>query len=149
MICAASARVETDECGAPEFFSNGSKLLAAASADGKLTPDTIRALATSRSDIHFPKTRVVTITQPTETGQVYTPTEIRAISSVCREPGLKLHMDGARFAQACAALDCAPADISWKVGVDVLCFGGTKGGMGVGEAVVFSDPALATDFDYR
>ncbi len=149
VICSGSAHVETDECGAPEFFSNGSKLLVAPSADGKLTPDAIRALATSRSDIHFPKTRVVTITQPTETGLVYTADEIRSISATCRELGLKLHMDGARFAHACAALGCAPADISWKAGVDVLCFGGTKGGMGVGEAVVFFDTDLAFDFDYR
>ena len=136
VICSASAHVETDECGAPEFFSNGSKLLAAPSADGKLTPDAIRQLATSRSDIHFPKPRVVTITQPTETGLVYTVEEVRAISAVCRELGLKLHMDGARFAHACASLGCDPAEISWKAGVDVLCFGGTKNGMAVGEAVI-------------
>ncbi|GGB23946.1 L-threonine aldolase [Sphingomonas metalli] len=149
VICSASAHVETDECGAPEFFSNGSKLLVAPSADGKLTPAAIRSLATSRSDIHFPKPRVVTITQPTETGQVYTIEEIRAIAAVCRDLGLKLHMDGARFAQACATLECAPADITWRAGVDVLCFGGTKNGMAVGEAIVFFDTALAQDFDYR
>jgi threonine aldolase len=149
VICSAAAHVETDECGAPEFFSNGSKLLAAPSVDGKLTPDAIRQLATSRSDIHFPKPRVVTITQPTETGLVYTVAEVRAISAVCRELGLKLHMDGARFAHACASLGCDPAEISWKAGVDVLCFGGTKNGMAVGEAVIFFDRALAQDFDYR
>ncbi|CAM5520179.1 beta-eliminating lyase-related protein [Sphingobium scionense] len=149
VICSAAAHVETDECGAPEFFSNGSKLLAAPSADGKLTPEAIRQLATSRSDIHFPKPRVVTITQPTETGLVYTVDEVRAISAVCRELGLKLHMDGARFAHACASLGCDPAEISWKAGVDVLCFGGTKNGMAVGEAVIFFDRALAQDFDYR
>lgn len=149
VICASSAHVETDECGAPEFFSNGSKLLVAPSADGKLTPAAIRALATSRSDIHFPKPRVVTITQPTETGQVYSVEEIRAISSVCRELGLRLHMDGARFAHACATLGCDPADISWRAGVDVLCFGGTKNGMAVGEAILYFDRAIATDFDYR
>ncbi|MFD2431071.1 threonine aldolase family protein [Sphingobium scionense] len=149
VICSAAAHVETDECGAPEFFSNGSKLLAAPSTDGKLTPEAIRQLATSRSDIHFPKPRVVTITQPTETGLVYTVDEVRAISAVCRELGLKLHMDGARFAHACASLGCDPAEISWKAGVDVLCFGGTKNGMAVGEAVIFFDRALAQDFDYR
>jgi threonine aldolase len=149
VICSAVAHVETDECGAPEFFSNGSKLLLAPAVDGKLTPDAIRVLATGRSDIHFPKPRVVTITQPTETGQVYTAAEIRAISVVCRELGLKLHMDGARFANACAALDCTPAEISWQSGVDVLCFGGTKNGMAIGEAVIFFDRALAEDFDYR
>ncbi|WP_109808731.1 threonine aldolase family protein [Sphingosinithalassobacter portus] len=149
VICSAAAHVETDECGAPEFFSNGSKLLVAQSEDGKLTPDAIRALATGRSDIHFPKPRVVTITQPTETGCVYSIEEIRAISALCRELGLKLHMDGARFAHACASLDCSPAELTWKAGVDVLCFGGTKNGMAVGEAVLFFDHALAAEFDYR
>ena len=149
VICSSSAHVETDECGAPEFFSNGSKLLVAQTADGKLTPDAVRALATSRSDIHFPKPRVVTVTQPTETGQVYTIEELKALAGTCRELGLKLHMDGARFAHACATLGCSPADITWRAGVDVLCFGGTKNGMAVGEAVVFFDTALAQDFDYR
>ena len=149
VICAESAHVETDECGAPEFFSNGSKLLVAPSPDGKLTPAAIREIAGKRSDIHYPKPRVVTITQPTETGQVYSQDEIRAISAVCRELGLRLHMDGARFANACAHLGCDPADITWKAGVDVLCFGGTKNGMAVGEAILFFDRALAEDFDYR
>jgi threonine aldolase len=149
VICASSAHVETDECGAPEFFSNGSKLLVAASEDGKLTPEAVRALAESRADIHFPKPRAVTITQSTETGRVYSLDEVRALSATCRELGLRLHMDGARFANACAALGCSPADMTWKAGVDLLCFGGTKNGMAVGEAILFFDPALAVDFDYR
>jgi threonine aldolase len=149
VICSSVAHVETDECGAPEFFSNGSKLLVAASEDGKLTPKSVRALATGRSDIHFPKPSAVTITQATETGQVYAIEEVKALSAVCREAGLRLHMDGARFANACASLGCAPADITWKAGVDVLCFGGTKNGMAVGEAILFFDPAMAQDFEYR
>ena len=149
VICSSSAHVETDECGAPEFFSNGSKLLIAASEDGKLTPALVRGPANSRSDIHFPKPRVVTITQPTETGQVYSLDEIRALSATCRELGLRLHRDGARFANACASLNCSPADMTWKAGVDLLCFGGTKNGMAVGEAILFFDPDLAEDFDYR
>ena len=149
VICSDAAHVETDECGAPEFFSNGSKLLVAPSADGKLTPQAIRAIATNRKDIHFPKPRVVTITQPTETGRLYQPAEIAAISSVCRELGLSLHMDGSRFANACASLGCGPADTSGRVGVDVLCFGGTKNGMAIGEAVIFFNRAQAEDFDYR
>ena len=149
VICSALAHVETDECGAPEFFSNGSKLLTAPSQGGKLTPEAIRTLATGRTDIHFPKPRAVTITQPTETGQVYTLAEIQAISAVCRDLGLRLHMDGARFANACAALGCSPAEMTWQSGVDVLCFGGTKNGMAVGEAILFFDRALADGFDYR
>jgi threonine aldolase len=149
VICCASAHAETDECGAPEFFSNGSKLLVAPSADSKLTPAAIRALATGRSDIHFPKPRAVTISQPNEAGEVYLPDEIRAISAVCGDLGLRLHMDGARFANACASLGCSAAELSWRAGVDVLCFGGTKNGMAVGEAILFFDTALAEDFDYR
>ncbi len=149
VICSDVAHVETDECGAPEFFSNGSKLLVAPSAGGKLTPDAIRTIATNRSDIHFPKPRVVTITQPTETGQVYGLDELRAISAVCRELGLSLHMDGARFANACASLRCSPAEMTWRAGIDVLCFGGTKNGMAAGEAILFFNPKLAEDFDYR
>ena len=149
VICSASAHVETDECGAPEFFSNGSKLLVVASPDGKLTPELIRGVATGRSDIHFPKARVVTITQPTETGQLYSLAEIRAIAGTCRALGLRLHMDGARFANACASLGCSPADMTWRAGVDLLCFGGTKNGMAAGEAILFFEPALAEDFGYR
>lgn len=149
VICSEAAHVETDECGAPEFFSNGSKLLVAPSANGKLTPEAIRTIATNRRDIHFPKPRVVTITQPTETGLVYDLNELRAISATCRELGLHLHMDGARFANACASLGCSPADMTWRAGVDVLCFGGTKNGMAAGEAILFFDPKLAEDFDYR
>jgi len=149
VICVDQAHVETDECGAPEFFSNGSKLLVARSADGKLTPAAIHELATKRDDIHYPKPRVVTITQSTETGRVYTLDEVQAISAACKQRGLLLHMDGARFANACASLGRTPAQLSWKCGVDVLCFGGTKNGMAIGEAVLFFDPALAVDFDYR
>lgn len=149
VICAETAHIVTDECGAPEFFSNGSKLMTVPAHDGKLTPGAIRAVARSRSDIHFPKPSVVTITQPTEVGTVYTLDEVRAISAVCRELGLKLHMDGSRFGNACDTLGCSPAEASWKAGVDVLCFGGTKNGMAVGEAVLFFDHALAFEFDYR
>jgi threonine aldolase len=149
VICADLSHIETDECGAPEFFSNGSKLLVAPSPGGKLTPAAVRAIATNRSDIHFPKPRVVTVTQPTETGQLYSIEELQALSAACRELGLSLHMDGARFANACASLQCRPAEITWQAGVDVLCFGGTKNGMAVGEAIVFFNTALAEDFAYR
>ena len=149
VICASSAHVETDECGAPEFFSNGSKLLTAQTIDGKMTPEAIRTLAQSRSDIHFPKPKAVTITQSTETGRVYKLDEILALSETARDLKLHLHMDGARFANAVAAAGCTPAEMTWKSGVEVLCFGGTKNGMAVGEAIVFFDHALAQDFDYR
>jgi len=149
VICGDQSHVETDECGAPEFFSNGSKLLVATSREGKLTPEAIHELATKRQDIHYPKPRAVTITQSTETGRVYSLDELTQLAESCREHTLLLHMDGARFANACASLGCSPAAISWKSGVDVLCFGGTKNGMAIGEAVLFFDRKLATDFDYR
>lgn len=149
VICCDQSHVETDECGAPEFFSNGSKILVAPSVDGKLTPEAIRELATKRRDIHYPKPRVVTITQSTETGRVYSMAELGAISDACKEHGLYLHMDGARFANACASLGCRPSEMTWRNGVDVLGFGGTKNGMAVGEAVLFFDRKLAVDFDYR
>ena len=149
VICSETAHVETDECGAPEFFSNGSKLLTARTEQGKLTPASIREIALKRKDIHFPKPRVVTLTQATEVGTVYRPEEIQAISQTCEELGLNLHMDGARFSNACAFLGCTPAELTWKAGVDVLCFGGTKNGMAVGEAILFFNRELAEDFDYR
>ena len=149
VICSAAAHVETDECGAPEFFSNGSKLFVAESQDGKLSPAAIREIATKRQDIHYPKPHVATITQSTETGLVYTPAELRSIAATCDAHNLRLHMDGARFANACASLGCSPAEITWKSGIDVLCFGGTKNGMAVGEAILFFDRQLAEDFDYR
>src|ERR1700728_2517381 len=93
VICCQSAHVQTDECGAPEFFSNGSKLLIAESEDGKLSPAAIHAVATDRTDIHYPKPRAVTISQSTETGRVYTVDDLRALSSVCVKHGLKIHMD--------------------------------------------------------
>ena len=149
VICCDQSHVETDECGAPEFFSNGSKLLAATSTAGKLTPDSIHELATKRTDIHYPKPHVVTITQATETGRVYTLDELAAVADACKAHGLLLHMDGARFANACASLGCSPAELTWKCRVDVLCFGGAKNGMAMGEAVLFFDRELAKDFDYR
>lgn len=149
VICADTSHVETDECGAPEFFSNGSKLLVAQSLDGKMTPESIHELATKRQDIHYPKPRVVTITQSTEMGTVFSRDEVRAISEASKAHGLSLHMDGARFANACAYLGLSPAEMTWKSGVDVLCFGGTKNGLAIGEAVLFFDHKLAADFDYR
>jgi threonine aldolase len=149
VVCCDTSHVETDECGAPEFFSNGLKLLTASCTGGKLSPEAIRELATKRQDIHYPKPRAVTITQSTETGRVYSLAELRAIADECRRQKLSLHMDGARFANACAGLGCSPAELTWKSGVDVLCFGGAKNGMAMGEAVLFFDRELAKDFDYR
>ena len=153
VICSDVAHVETDECGGPEFFSNGSKLLVGETAvgedAGKLTPEAVEALISKRSDIHYPKPKVVTLTQTTELGTVYSVEQVRAIADAAKAHGLRVQMDGARFANAVAALDCHPADVTWRAGVDVLCFGGTKNGLPMGEAVVFFDRGLSEDFAYR
>lgn len=149
VICHELSHIETDECGAPEFFSNGAKLLLAQGEHGKLTPQSIERLATKRTDIHYPKPKVISLTQSTEVGTLYTLEELRAIRAMADKYDLKIHMDGARFANAIASLDVSPADMTWKVGVDVLCFCGTKNGMALGEAVIFFDKKLAEDFEYR
>jgi threonine aldolase len=149
ILCHEVAHIEKDECGAPEFFGNGSKLLLLPGENGKLSPAGIEDAVKRRTDIHYPKPAVVTITQSTEVGTLYTPGEVRAIGAMAKKHGLRFHMDGARFANAIAALGVAPREITWQAGVDVLCFGGTKNGTHVGEAVVFFDLALAREFDYR
>ncbi|HMT94758.1 low specificity L-threonine aldolase [uncultured Thiothrix sp.] len=149
VICHELAHIETDECGGPEFFSNGSKLLVGKGEQGKLTPDIIEAIVTKRSDLHFPKPKVVSLTQSTEVGTVYSVEEIRAIAAIAKRRHLTVQMDGARFANAVASLNVHPSELTWRAGVDVLCFGGTKNGLPVGEAVVFFDKHLAEDFAYR
>lgn len=149
ILCHELAHVETDECGAPEFFSNGTKLLLLPGEHAKLDPAGIAQAVERRRDIHYPKPRVVSVTQATELSTVYSIEELTAIGETCRRYGLRLHMDGARFANAAAALGVPPARITRDVGIDVLCLGGTKNGMGVGEAIVFFDTTLAGEFAYR
>ena len=149
ILCSEIAHVETDECGAPEFFSNGTKVLLLPGANGKIDPEGIERVVKRRTDIHFPKPRAVSVTQATEVGTVYSVDELKAIGEKCRELDLKMHMDGARFANAVASLGVAPKEITWRAGVDVLCFGGTKNGTHVGDAVVFFNTDLAHEFAYR
>ncbi|NMG19417.1 low specificity L-threonine aldolase [Brasilonema bromeliae] len=149
VICHENAHIETDECGAPEFASNGSKLLLAKGENGKLTPEAIEAIVNKRADIHYPKPKVISLTQSTELGTLYSIDELVAIKSVAQKYNLKIHMDGARFANAVVAMNKSPAEITWKSGVDVLCFCGTKNGMALGEAIIFFNKALAEDFAYR
>jgi threonine aldolase len=150
VICHENAHIETSECGAPEFTSNGSKLLLAKGANGKLTTESIEALLLGkRADIHYPKRKVISLTQATELGTLYSIDELAAINSLAKKHDLKIHMDGARFANAVVALNKSPAEITWKVGIDVLCFCGTKNGMALGEAIIFFNKELAEDFAYR
>ena len=143
------AHVETDECGGPEFFSNGTKVLVVPGEDGKVSTDQVRRTVVRRTDVHYPKPKVLSITQATEVGTVYKPHELDAICEEARRSQLHVHMDGARFANAVASLDLPPKELTWKTGVDVLCFGGTKNGMAVGDCVVFFRKKLAEEFEYR
>ncbi len=149
ILCHELAHIEGWECGAPEFFSNGTKVLLMQGENGKVTPEAVEKMVLQRSDIHYPKPRVVSLTQATELGTVYTPEELKAIWAVCRKYDLKIQMDGARFANAVSSLGVSPKEITWQSGVDVLCFGGTKNGVHVGDAVVFFNREMAYEFDYR
>jgi len=149
VVCHAMAHVNVDECGAPEFMSGGAKLLAIDTPLAKLTPQAVLARAVTPHDEHASRPRALTVTQASELGTVYSPDELAALADAAHARGLKVHMDGARFANAVAALGCAPAAIAHRAGVDVLSFGGTKNGMPFGEALVFFDRALADEFARR
>jgi threonine aldolase len=150
VIAHAFSHIEEDEAGAPGMFSGGAKIATADTPLAKLTPEAVDALASKgQRGVHHIKVRAVSLTQATELGTVYTPQEVRAITETARRHDLKVHMDGARFANALATLRCSPAELSWRAGVDVLCFGGVKNGLGVGEAVLFFDRALAAEFEWR
>jgi threonine aldolase len=143
------AHVETDECNAPGFFAPGVKMLPVGGVNGKITPEAIKRVANARRDVHASMARVVSLTQATELGTVYTSDELAAISKAAHGLGLLVHMDGARFANAVAALGVKPREIAGDVGVDVLSFGGTKNGMAFGDAVVFFNRKLSENFLYR
>jgi threonine aldolase len=149
ILCHGQAHVETAECSAPEFFSGGAKLLMLPGDQGKIDPASIEPAARKGLEMHYPKPCALTLTQATEAGTVYSLAELRTVAGIARKLGLRIHMDGARFANAVAALDVKPAAITWQAGVDVLSFGSTKNGIAVGEAVVFFDRELAREFEYR
>jgi threonine aldolase len=149
VICHENAHSQTDECGAPEFFSGGAKLIPTSGANGKLDLANIEKVLHRYYDVHSPKPRALSLTQATELGTVYRREEIERVCEFARARSLLVHMDGARFANAVAALGCAPKEITWEAGVDVLCFGGTKNGTAAGELVVFFKKELAREFDYR
>jgi threonine aldolase len=150
ILCHAEAHIAVDECGAPEFFTHGAKLLPIEGEHGKITPASIAQLLKSfRPGVHQVQPTAISLTQATELGTSYAVAELKAISDVARQHGLKVHMDGARFANALVGLGCTPADMTWKSGVDVLSFGATKNGALAAEAVIFFDPADARDFEFR
>ncbi len=152
ILCHETSHLQADECGAPEFFSHGAKLLLLPGPAGKLDPAAVAAAIAAHTDLHSSRPRALSLSQSTEWGTVYGPQELRNLSTLAHAHGLAVHMDGARFANALAAhagQGRSAADLSWRAGVDVLSLGGTKNGLNTTEAVVFFEPELARDFEYR
>jgi threonine aldolase len=147
ILCAETAHINVDECGAPEF-AIGCKLITVATKSGKLTPDLLKDKLHEVGNQHHNQPRVISISQTTEYGTVYTPAEIKSLVDFAHQNGLLLHMDGARIANAAAGLNCRLREITTDVGVDVLSFGGTKNGLMYGDAVVFLNRKLGKDFKY-
>ena len=151
IFCHPGAHINDTEAAAPEFFTGGAKLIAIDGEDGKIAAAALEAAIAGAQvgNVHHAQPAAVSITQATEAGTLYGVDEVAAISAVCRDHDLKLHMDGARFANAGAALGCSAAEARWKAGVDVCSCGATKNGALTGEAVVLLDKELARDFGYR
>jgi threonine aldolase len=150
ILCHRDAHIQTDECGAPEFYTHGAKLLLGDGEGAKLNPDGVSAvLATVRDDVHQVQPHVLSITNASEYGCVYTPDETAALGDLAKARGLRFHLDGARFANAVATLGCSPADLSWRAGVDALSFGFTKNGGLAAECLIFFDRELAAATHYR
>jgi threonine aldolase len=151
VLCHAESHIATDECGAPEFFGGGLKLVGLAGDAGKIAPATLRhALEHGQwgGPYHVSAT-VLSLSQATEAGTIYRPAEIARLAEIAHGRGLAVHVDGARFGNALARLNASPAEATWKAGVDALSFGATKGGALAAEAVVFFDPARGADMQSR
>jgi threonine aldolase len=150
IFCSPVAHIEIDECNAPEFYSGGAKLTLTGTSD-RMSVQALKTAIESQGDrgVHGPQRGAVSITQVTEMGNVYSLNELRELCGTANSYNLPVHLDGARFANAIAALECTPADMTWKLGVDVAVFGGTKNGLMGVEAVVFFDPAKAWEFELR
>jgi len=150
VLCHRDSHVNNDECGAPEFYTAGAKLVPLGGTDAKIDPDELRtAVRHKAGDVHSVEPSVVSVTQATETGAVYTVDEIRELGAITKDAGLRLHMDGARFAGAVASLGATPADLTWKAGVDLLSFGATKNGTMTADAIVVFDRSLTSQLAFR
>jgi len=149
ILCADTSHIYCDESSAPETFTGCRFFPLTANDHGKLDVETINTRLIRKGDVHYAQATLLSITQATEYGTIYTPDEIKAISALCREHGLYLHMDGSRFFNAAASLDCSLADISSAAGVDILSLGGTKAGMMFGEAVVVFNKDLAKHIAFK
>lgn len=148
IFCHQMSHINTDECGAPEFFTGGAKLIPIASDNGKITAAALANMIRGAGNVHSAQPATVSITQSCEVGAVYQLDEISAIAQTAHEHGLNVHMDGARFANGLVSLDVSPAEMTWKAGVDVLSLGGTKNGCIAAEAVVFFKPELVQAFPF-
>ena len=150
IVCHEEAHIHVDECGAPEFFTGGAKLLLCQGVDGKLSPESIsEGIAGHRGDVHQVQIGTLSLTQATECGTVYAPDEVTALAAMAKARGWKVHMDGARFANALESLGCHPSDITWRAGVDILSLGAIKNGGMTAEAMVIFDPTLVEPIRYR
>jgi threonine aldolase len=150
VLCHEEAHIQDDECGAPEFYTHGAKLILIDGDGAKIAPTAVSArLDSIRNDVHQVQPAAVSITNATEYGRVYRPDEVAALGALCRARGLRFHMDGARFGNAVAHAGCSPADMTWRAGVDVLSFGFVKNGGMSAEALIYFDPALAAATAYR
>ena len=149
VVCHEQAHIQTDECGAPEFFTHGSKLLLVGGEQGKIDLKLAEAIIARQPEVHAHKPRVISITQATEFGTIYSRDEIARMAEFARKREMFLQMDGARFANAVASSGCTAKEITWQSGIDVLCFGGTKNGAAAAELVVFFKKDLAREFEYR
>jgi threonine aldolase len=150
VICHREAHIECDECGAAEFFSGGAKLVLVDGEGAKITAAALEeGVARNARGIHSVEPAAVSVSQSSERGAVYRRDELQALGAIARRAGLRFHMDGARFANAVAALDCRPAEITWRAGVDLLSFGATKNGALAAEAIVCFDPVLAEEIARR
>lgn len=150
VLCHPDGHIDNDEAGAPEFYTNGAKIITVDGQDSKIDPMALRnAVTRGVGSIHRVQPAVVSLTQATETGSVYTVDEVTEICEIAHGAGLKVHMDGARFANAVAALGCDPADLVTKAGVDILSFGATKNGAATVDAVVSLRPEWRKDLAYR
>jgi threonine aldolase len=150
VLCHRDSHINNDECGAPEFFTGGAKLIAVGGENAKIDLDELRAAVHRKvGDVHSVQPSVLSLTQATETGAVYTPAEIRHLASIAKDAGLRVHMDGARLANAVAALDCSLAEVTWCAGVDVLSFGATKNGAITADAIVVFDSSMTTELRFR
>ena len=149
ILCTDTSHIYNDESSAPETFTGCRFFPLPADANGKLTPNALRERLIRNGDVHYAQSTLVSITQATEYGTVYTPTEINEIADICHANGLFLHVDGSRFFNAAASLGCGLKDISSGAGVDILSLGGTKAGMMFGEAVLVFNPALAVHTPFK